>query len=149
MSEFTNRHIAIIGAAATGSAAAPVLADLGARVRVYDSRPESDLGEAASALRGVAELRAGDPLYRGIEECDLVVPSPGVPADAPVLEAAVARGTPVWSEIEVAWRVARAPIIAVTGTNGKTTTVMLAAAMLKEAGREVEVAGNTLAGGFQ
>src|SRR5205814_7182498 len=69
--------------------------------------------------------------------------------DAEVLQAAVRRGQPVLSEIEIAYRIARAPIVAVTGTNGKTTTVLMAAAILKEAGRNVQVAGNTLAGGFQ
>ena len=148
-SEFEGRLVGVIGAAATGLAAAPVLARRGARVRVYDAKPAAELGEAPILLAEHAELFLGDADYRGIEECDLLVPSPGVPADAPVLRAAVERGTPVLSEIEVACRIARAPIAAVTGTNGKTTTVLMAASILKEAGLEVQVAGNTLAGGFQ
>jgi UDP-N-acetylmuramoylalanine--D-glutamate ligase len=147
--QFENRRVGVIGAAATGLAAAPVLARRGARVRVYDAKPAGELGEAPERLAEHAELFLGDADYSGIEECDLIVPSPGVPADAPVLRAAVERGTPVLSEIEVAYRIARAPIVAVTGTNGKTTTVLMAAAILKEAGLEVQVAGNTLAGGFQ
>ena len=146
---FEGSLIGIIGAAATGRAAAPVLARRGARVRVYDARPAAELGDAPALLEGCAELRLGDPDYAGIEECDLIVPSPGVPADAPVLQAAVRRGTPVLSEIEIAYRISRAPIIAVTGTNGKTTTVMMTAAILEADGRQVQVAGNTLAGGFQ
>jgi len=127
-----------------------VLSRLGARVRVYDERSAELVGEAVVAEIGQhAELFLGDPHYSGIEACDLVVPSPGVPANASVLEAAVRRGTPVLSEIEIAYRVASAPIIAVTGTNGKTTTVMLIADLLRADGREVQVAGNTLAGGFQ
>jgi UDP-N-acetylmuramoylalanine--D-glutamate ligase len=149
MSEFEGKLIGVIGAAATGLAAAPVLARLGARVRVYDARPVSELGEAVSSLAEHAELLLGDESCPGIEECDVVVPSPGVPADAPVLQEAVGRGQPVLSEIEVAYRISRAPIVAVTGTNGKTTTVLMAAAILTEAGLEVQVAGNTLAGGFQ
>jgi UDP-N-acetylmuramoylalanine--D-glutamate ligase len=149
MSEFNGKLIGVIGAAATGLAAAPVLARLGARVRVYDARPAGELGEAPAVLSNCAELILGNPDYPSIEECDLLVPSPGVPADAPVLRQAVERGTPVLSEIEVAHRIARAPIVAVTGTNGKTTTVLMAAAILKEAGQNVQVAGNTLAGGFQ
>ncbi len=146
---FHGQLIGILGAAATGRAAAPVLARRGARVRVYDARPAAELADTPELLAPVAELRLGDPEYRGIEECDLIVPSPGVPANAPVLRAAVQRGTPVLSEIEMAYRISRAPIVAVTGTNGKTTTVMMTAAILEADGRQVQVAGNTLAGGFQ
>lgn len=149
MSEFQGQLIGVIGAAATGRAAAPVLAQLGARVRVYDERPADALGDAPAQIAPHAELFLGNPHYPGIEECDLIVPSPGVWADAPVLRAAVERGTPVLSEIEVAYRIAQAPIIAITGTNGKTTTVMMVADILRADGREVQVAGNTLAGGFQ
>src|SRR5207237_8570556 len=56
---------------------------------------------------------------------------------------------PVMAEIELAWRISRAPIVGITGTNGKTTTVFLTAAMLQAAGRDAQVCGNTLAGGFQ
>lgn len=149
MSEFAGKRIAVIGAAATGLAAAPVLARRGASVRVYDPKPAVELAAAVEQLARVAELRLGDPAYTGIEECDLIVPSPGVPADAPVLREAVRRGVPVLSEIEIAYRIAQAPIVAITGTNGKTTTVFMAAAVLEAQGHRVQIAGNTLAGGFQ
>jgi len=147
--EFDGLRVAIIGAAATGRAAAPVLARRGARVRVYDREPAERLGAAGEGLAECAELVLGRDDYPGIEECDLIVPSPGVPREAPVLQAAVARGTPVLSEIEIAGRLARAPIVAVTGTNGKTTTVFMAAAVLREGALDARVAGNALAGGFQ
>jgi UDP-N-acetylmuramoylalanine--D-glutamate ligase len=146
---FDGLRVAIIGAAATGRAAAPVLARRGARVRVYDQAPPERLGEAPAQLADHAELVLGREDYPGIEACDLIIPSPGVPREAPVLQAAARRGTPVLSEIEVAYRIARAPIVAVTGTNGKTTTVFMAAAILTAGGHETQVAGNTLAGGFQ
>jgi len=149
MSEFQGKLIGVIGAAATGRAAAPALAGLGARVRVYDERTAEALGETICQIAPYAELFLGDAHYSGIEECDLIVPSPGVWADAPVLRAAVERGTPVLSEIEIAYRISQAPIIAITGTNGKTTTVMMVADILRADGRQVQVAGNTLAGGFQ
>jgi UDP-N-acetylmuramoylalanine--D-glutamate ligase len=149
MQSFEGKLIGVIGAAATGLAAAPVLARRGARVHVYDAKPAEELGDAPAALAEFAELSLGNPDYTGIEACDLIVPSPGVPADAPVLRAAVERGTPVLSEIEIAWQIAKAPIVAITGTNGKTTTVFMAAAILAAAGRQVQIAGNTLAGGFQ
>ncbi|HLJ56801.1 MAG TPA: UDP-N-acetylmuramoyl-L-alanine--D-glutamate ligase, partial [Chthonomonadaceae bacterium] len=75
----------------------------------------------------------------------LVVTSPGVPASAPVLQAARERRIPIWSEIELAYRIARAPILAVTGTNGKTTTAMLLTAMLDESGKSAIVCGNVSA----
>src|SRR5262249_33471208 len=150
MIDFAGRTVAILGAAATGRAAAPVLAWRGARVVVFDAKPAAALGEAPAELRAAgAELRLGDPDYAGIEAADLVIPSPGVPADAPVLAAARARGVPVLAEIEVAGAISRAPIIAVTGTNGKTTTVMMTAACLRAAGRHVVVGGHALARGYQ
>lgn len=148
--EFTGKQVAIIGAAATGRAAAPVLSRRGARVVVYDAKPEEALGEAVARLRAQGiEVRPGSAECPGIEAAEIVVPSPGVPADSPVLAAARDRGARVLAEIEIAGAIARAPIIAITGTNGKTTTVMMAAAALREAGLEVLVGGNALAGGYQ
>lgn len=149
MSEFAGMRIGVIGAGATGLAAAPVLARRGARVRVFDGRPAEGLGEAPAALAPYAELVLGDERYPGALDCELLVPSPGVPPETPVLREAVARGIPVLSEIEIAFRLAQAPLIAVTGTNGKTTTVFMVAAILREAGYDARVAGNALAGGFQ
>src|SRR5438128_1121752 len=130
--QLEGKTIAIIGAAATGRAAAPVLARRGARVLVFDAKPAEALGAAVAelALPGV-ELRLGT--YAGIEEVKLIVPSPGVPGEAPVLVEARRRGVPIMAEIELAGAIAAAPIIAVTGTNGKTTTVMMTAAALREA----------------
>src|SRR5947207_264630 len=113
--DFANRTIAIIGAAATGRAAAPVLARRGARVVVFDAKAPDQLGEALAGLRAAGiELRLGGPDYRCIEEADLLIPSPGVPADARVIAEARRRGTPVVAEIEVASLIAHAPILAVT-----------------------------------
>jgi UDP-N-acetylmuramoylalanine-D-glutamate ligase len=143
------RSIALIGMAATGLAAARALVRRGARVAAHDAKPANALGDTLTRLRelGVA-CHVGDQAYTGIDTAELIVPSPGVPMDAPVLQEAVRRGQPVLAEIEIAWQIARAPIVGVTGTNGKTTTVFLIAAMLKAAGIEAQVCGNTLAGGF-
>ena len=73
---------------------------------------------------------------------DLVVPSPGVPCTASLLVAARQRGIPVWSEIELAFRFLRAPVLAVTGTNGKSTTTTLLGEFLREHGQRVFVGGN-------
>ena len=81
--------------------------------------------------------------YAGL---DYLITSPGVRRDAPVLQDAVAAGVPVLGEIEAAYRIARAPILAITGTNGKTTTTVLLGEMLKAAGIETYIAGNIAAG---
>lgn len=144
--EFSGKRIAVIGLAATGLATARALRDKGAaHIRVYDSKPES----ALSAER-VAEARAlGSGVSLALEtseidwaNTDLMVPSPGVPRRAAPLTEAVQRGVPVLGEIEVAYRLAEAPILAITATNGKTTTTALLGNICREAGRKTWVAGN-------
>jgi UDP-N-acetylmuramoylalanine--D-glutamate ligase len=142
--EFAGQRVAVIGLAATGLATARILRDLGALVTVYDGKPEEKLDPArvaeAQALEGVTlALGCGESTW---QRTDLVVPSPGVPRYATVLEEAVRRGVPVLGEIEVAYRLAKAPILAITGTNGKTTTTALLGAICREAGLKTWVAGN-------
>ena len=142
--EFRGQRIAIVGLAATGLATARVLRDRGAIVTVTDSKPAEKLNAArvreARDLKGVTLLLGTDDVAWNVT--DLVVPSPGVPRYAPVLKEAVRRGVPVSSEIEVAYRLARAPIMAITGTNGKTTTTALLGAICRTAGLRTWVAGN-------
>ena len=142
MSEFSGQRVAVIGLAATGVAVAGALARRGALVTVLDARPLDRLfekGIEALETLGVAIHAGNDALPR---EADLVVPSPGVPRTAPPLAEALARGLPIWSEIEVGYRIARAPILAITGTNGKTTTTAMLGAICQEAGLETFVCGN-------
>jgi UDP-N-acetylmuramoylalanine--D-glutamate ligase len=113
----------------------------GVAVVAADRSSDADPGRLAEA--GV-ELRLGteeEALLQGVE---LVVKSPGVPAEAPPVVAARARGVPIWSEVELGWRLlpAGTRLIGVTGTNGKTTTTELLGTILRAAGRDVEVAGN-------
>ena len=101
------RHVLVLGFRRTGQAVAAALAARGVTVRVADARPAAALG-VTGAPPGV-ELRLGEdgpPLLSGVE---LVVPSPGVPRDAPVLATAVRRGIPVRSEIELAFRLLSCP----------------------------------------
>src|SRR5215468_6888967 len=114
------RHVLVLGFRRTGQAVASVLARRGVRVRVADARPASALG-APPAPAGV-ELRLGDETLDLLRGIDLVVPSPAVPRDAPLLATAVRRGIPVRSEIEIAAGLLDCPIVAITGTNGKSTT---------------------------
>jgi UDP-N-acetylmuramoylalanine--D-glutamate ligase len=109
----------------------------------------SESGEAEGSEEQVAALEAlGVPYELGghtparFEGADLCVPSPGVPPSIAPLQAAVARGIPVWGELEVAWRCCGAPVLAVTGTNGKTTTTELLHAMARAGGFDAALAGN-------
>src|SRR5438046_2776768 len=138
--DLNGRQIALIGMAATGLAAARALLRRGARVSAHDPKPAAALGETLERLRALGvTCFVGEAAYNGLERAELIVPSPGVPMDAPALRAAVERGQPVLAEIEVAWRISRAPIVGITGTNGKTTTVFLTAAMLKAAGFDAQI----------
>jgi UDP-N-acetylmuramoylalanine--D-glutamate ligase len=142
--EFAGQRVAVIGLAATGLATAKILRDLGAIVTVYDGKPAEKLD--AERLAEAKNLD-GVTLSLGVPEADwnatdLVIPSPGVPRYAPVLTEAVRRGVRILGEIEVAYRLAAAPILAITGTNGKTTTTALVGAICREAGLKTWVAGN-------
>ncbi len=141
--EFRDRRALVLGAARSGRAAAALLARAGAHVLVADRRAD------ALAPEGAAELAAyGVELALGREDAalltgrDLLVVSPGVVVEHPLLAAARARGIEVLGELELAARRARAPLIAVTGTDGKSTTVTLLGALLAAAGRKAPVAGN-------
>ena len=114
------RRVLVVGFGRTGQAVARVLAAEGWRVRVGDARGPGELVATAAAVPGV-ELRAGTDGPELLDGVDLVVPSPGVPRDAPVLVAAARHGIAVESEIEVAAARLACPIVAITGTNGKST----------------------------
>ncbi len=129
----------VIGAARAGRGAARVLAAHGARVRVLerDASVQRDPVWPSSVV-----LCVGDDRSETLDGADLVVPSPGVPRQHPLLQRAAARGVPVWSEIELAARLLSCPILAITGTNGKSTTTVLLGSMLAADGKRVFVGGN-------
>jgi UDP-N-acetylmuramoylalanine--D-glutamate ligase len=141
--ELRGKKILVIGLARTGLACARFLVERGAQVAVSDLRPEAELKEEMKSLAG---LPVG--FFFGVEKpdwldaVDCVVPSPGVPADNPLIRAANARKIPVLGEIELAARFFRAPVVAITGTNGKSTTTTLVGEMMKADGRRVFVGGN-------
>jgi len=144
----TGKTYAVIGLARAGVPAARFLADHGARVFGYDGRELEELGDEARALaeNGV-DLRAGNHNFTGLEECDTIVLSPGLKIHheplRSVLEQCTTRGAEVIGELELAARHCTAPIIAVTGTKGKSTTVKLIADMLQACGVNAIRAGNT------
>jgi UDP-N-acetylmuramoylalanine--D-glutamate ligase len=141
--ELSGKRVLVIGLARTGVECARFLARRGASVVLSDLRPAEDLTEAIAALAGQAvEYRLGGQDARWLAGIDGVIPSPGVPMDNPLLVEAVRRRIPVLSEIELAFRFFHAPLIAVTGTNGKSTTTTLIGEMLKADGRRVFLGGN-------
>lgn len=142
MNEFSvdGQHVVVVGAARSGVAAADLLVSRGARVTLTDARAEFD---EASRLRaaGVA-LDLGAHSDATFSTADLIVLSPGVPAELPALDAARQRGVPVIGELELASRWLKGHVIAITGTKGKSTTTTLIGRMLEAAGRPTLVGGN-------
>ena len=135
------RRAVVVGLARSGRAVAEALARRGVDVVATDRSPDVDTGR----LDGLGvELRLGTEEEALLEGVDLLVKSPGVAAESPLVTAAHARGIPIWSEVELGYRLLppRARLIGVTGTNGKTTTTELLGAIFHAADRPVEVAGN-------
>ncbi|MFC7405357.1 UDP-N-acetylmuramoyl-L-alanine--D-glutamate ligase [Georgenia alba] len=149
-------RVAVVGLGTSGRAALDVLGTISlAHLAGFDAHEE-----ALETARGSGEVPAGTPLTAVADPAelaetvlkdrpDLLVVSPGVPAAAPLHTRAVAEGIPVWSEVELAWRVqarrpdgSRAPWLTLTGTNGKTTTVQMLASMLTAAGERAPAVGN-------
>lgn len=141
--ELKGKKVMVLGLARTGSAAARFLVQQGADVRVSDCRKESELHRETAALAGlpVRYFLGGEDLS-WLEGVDLLIPSPGVPQENPLLREASRRGVEVLSEIELAARFLRAPLIAITGTNGKSTTTALTGEMFKAGGFNIFVGGN-------
>ncbi len=141
--DLAGKRVLVVGLARTGIATALFCAARGARVTATESRAEAEVAEAAAKLRAAGcRLELGGHKEATFLEQDLIVPSPGVSADAPLLRAARAKGIPVWSEIELAWRYLKGRLIGITGSNGKTTTTSLVAHILETAKLPVILAGN-------
>ena len=141
----------IVGAGRSGLAAAKALVAMGAAVRLTDAKDETALGPEVAELRALGvELALGSHAGELLEDVDLVIVSPGVPTDLPLLETARQRSTPgqpdraleVIGELEWAARFIDAPCVAISGTNGKSTTTLLLGHMAAAAGRRAFVGGN-------
>jgi UDP-N-acetylmuramoylalanine--D-glutamate ligase len=141
--ELKNKKILVVGLARTGASVARFLAERGARITVTDKREREAVASFVESLSGLDvtfELGMhGDETFLS---ADLIVVSPGVPMDIAPLKLAVSRGIPVFSEIELAYRFIDAPIAAITGTNGKTTTTTLAGEIFSACGFKTFVGGN-------
>jgi UDP-N-acetylmuramoylalanine--D-glutamate ligase len=141
--DLAGKRVLVVGLARTGVAASLFCAKRGAQVTATDQKRASELGDAVNALSaaGVSLVLGGNEDVN-LAATDLVVVSPGVPANAKLLEQAREAGIRVWSEIELAWRFLRGKLVAITGSNGKTTTTSLVAHILKTAGIPTLVGGN-------
>lgn len=144
MSELSGKRVVVVGLGASGLAAARLCLRRGARVVANDGKPLQGLSSEAWALEGLgATLVAGGHAAARMDEADLVVVSPGVPP-LPEVEAAEAKGVPIWGEVELAVRSMThpAPVVAIGGTNGKSTTTSLAGAFLEAHGMRTFTGGN-------
>lgn len=137
------KKVLVVGIARSGVAAARLLLSRGALVIANDAKRESEIGEAAEQLRKLgAMLSLGSHPESLFVNADLIVLSPGVPADLPQLEAARRAGIEIISEPELAGRFLRGRMIGVTGSNGKTTVTTLIGELMRAAGVEAIVGGN-------
>jgi UDP-N-acetylmuramoylalanine--D-glutamate ligase len=141
--DFQGKRVLVVGLARTGLAVALFATAYGASVTATDAKPEAEIAETAARLRaaGVSlQLATNDTDF--YTQQDLIVVSPGVPANLPALQSARAQKIPIWSEVELAWRFLRGKLVAITGSNGKTTTTSLIAHILRTAQIESRVGGN-------
>src|SRR5437667_615860 len=141
--ELRGKRVLVVGLARTGVATALFCVSRGAVVTATDARTENEITDAIAPLRTAGvRLELGGHRENSFLEQDLIVPSPGVPADAPLLQTACAKGVTIWSEVELAARFLRGRLIGITGSNGKTTTTSLIDHILKNAGFSTILAGN-------
>ena len=141
--ELRNKKVLVVGLGRSGLAAAVLLKNLGALPRVTDNE------KSESTEKNAAELSVlGIPYELGshaddfLEGSELVVVSPGVPDESPAVKWAQDKKIPIIGEVELAYSVSPAPIIAITGTNGKSTVTMLTGKLLSESGKKAVVCGN-------
>jgi UDP-N-acetylmuramoylalanine--D-glutamate ligase len=142
VSQLRSKKISVIGAARSGIAVATLLQDAGALVFVSDKTGAEKLQAEAQSLSGLRIAYELGGHSERVYDCSLMVISPGVPSNAPVVIEARKRSINVVSEVEVASWFCRSPIVAITGSNGKTTTTTLIGRILGDAKKDHAVAGN-------
>ena len=141
--DYRNRRVLVIGLGRSGLAACAFLSSQGATIVANDRRRREELDSAAVALEKIGvQLVLGAQPPELATHVDLVVTSPGIPLDLAVLVEARRQSIPIWGELELGFREVSGPIVAVTGTKGKSTTATLLHAMFVAAGRDVRLAGN-------
>jgi UDP-N-acetylmuramoylalanine--D-glutamate ligase len=141
--DLKNKRVLVVGLGRSGAASAIFLQEHGAKVIVSDSKSEAQLQGDVPALldRGIS-IEAGRHGERTFRDQDLIVVSPGVPSDQPQLQHARTLGIPVIGEVELAFRFLQGKVLAITGSNGKTTTTSLVGEILAKSGKKTLVGGN-------
>jgi UDP-N-acetylmuramoylalanine--D-glutamate ligase len=141
--ELKNKRVLVVGLGRSGVASAFFLQEHGAKVIVSDSKSEAQLQSEVPALldRGIS-IETGRHGERTFRDQDLIVVSPGVPSDQPQLQHARSLGIPVIGEVELAFRFLQGKVLAITGSNGKTTTTTLVGEILAKSGKKTLVGGN-------
>ena len=141
--DLKNKRVLVVGLARSGVGAACLAVRHGATVVAADQRAEKDLGEAARTLQALGvKLVCGPHDPKVFNDCELMVVSPGVPLALPEIERARQAGVKVIGEVELASRFLTAPLIGITGTNGKSTTTALAGCLCEKAGHRTFAGGN-------
>ena len=141
---YSNQNVAVLGAGLSGMAAALLLKDEGAKVTVLDSAEENKLLKSTiDTLRGQSiRVVAGQAADNDSAKYDFVVLSPGIDPASPLAQNFSSRKIDIIGELELGWRSADTPVIAITGTNGKTTTTEMLAQMLNDCGQKTIACGN-------
>lgn len=143
MNQYENKKVLVVGMARSGVAAAQLLVKHGAQVIINDNKTKEELGDAVAPLALLpVTWMLGKPAAECLEGVDAMVISPGIPDTAGFVRQAKDMGIYVTGELELAYQLAQGDMVAVTGTNGKTTTVSLLGEMFRNAGRVTHVVGN-------
>ena len=143
MMNYQNKRVLVVGMARSGVAAAQLLVKHGAQVIVNDSKSREELGDAVAPLASLpVEWHLGKPAGECLDGIDALVISPGIPDTAPFVLKAKEQDVYVTGELELAYQLAQGEMVAVTGTNGKTTTVSLLGEIFRNAGHVTHVVGN-------
>lgn len=142
MTDYRNQQIVIVGAGQSGQALARFFLARGARPVLSDLRKAEQLPELQVLAAAGVQLDLDGHTAALFTAADLIVVSPGVPLEVPAIAGAVEAGIPVLGEVEIAWRELEAPLIGITGTNGKSTVTTLIGVMLRAWGRRTFVGGN-------
>ncbi len=138
-----DKKITVLGMARSGTAAATLLQKHGAEVFVSEMKPYNKMATQAQMLEQAGiDFETGGHTERALAAVDFIVVSPGIPPTSPIMQEIAERHLPVFSEVEVTSWLCSATIIAITGTNGKTTTTALVAHLLNTAGRKALATGN-------
>lgn len=142
--DLDGKQVLVVGSGISGVAASELLIQKGIKTVIFDGNSQMDTDAFRKRNPHLSDVRIilGELTEQDIKETDLVVISPGVPVDQPMIAAASERGIPVWGEIELAYYFSKGKICAITGTNGKTTTTALTGEILSNYYKDVKVVGN-------